>query len=276
MSSLQSVLDGKPDGEFEVEDEGSEAQEDEAGGADEGASDENPDEGDGDDDQDQDQNTDDSDDDELPADVKGLRQALSASRAQARERGEQLANLQGRMETFERVFSSQINQPSDLSDEEKEARRDQMLTQFTQDPEGFMENITKSATSDLRVELARDMVRAQYTDYDDVIGKFVDAAKKDPSLNSQMLAQPNPALWAYNKAKDIARFENLGVSSLAEFEAKMRKQWEAEQAEKNKSGSRVDAASKVPKSTASSRGEGPPPDAQEFEGPTPLSKLLPD
>lgn len=60
------------------------------------------------------------------------------------------------------------------------------------------------------VNLSRAMVKKQHDDYDAMETVFANAAKQDPSLVNQMIANENPAEFAYKTGKKLSLMQEMG------------------------------------------------------------------
>lgn len=214
--------------------------------------------------------------DELPNDVKGLKQALAATRSQNRELKETVLGFQGKLEAFERFVQPQQNpQGKQKSEEELEEERDAMLAELAENPDEFINNRVYQVARNMKRQDDIEEMAATHDDYVEMVKVFQDAAKDDQKLVAEFDAARNQAKFAYQKGQEISRFKNLGVSNYAEFEAKLREKWDAEQAEKTKKQDRLNAAGNVPPSTATARGGSSAPQPA-FTGPPSLETLLPE
>lgn len=105
---------------------------------------------------------------------------------------------------------------------------------FYQDPRAIQEYVdTRMAHS--RVELSREMALAQFPDYAELEEVFVEAARQNPLLVSEMLQHGSPALYAYNTAKAMKTVKEAQSGDLerrlrAEIEAKVRAEFKAQPA----------------------------------------------
>lgn len=107
--------------------------------------------------------------------------------------------------------------------------------------------------------------KAKYEDYDEVIQEFHRAAAENPRLAAEMFTAPDPAEYAYRKAKSARDLAEVG--SLEELEAKIRAKVEAE--------IRASAPSiTAPQTTANQRSVGTR-SGPVWTGPKALGELLP-
>ena len=60
-----------------------------------------------------------------------------------------------------------------------------------------------------RISLSREMMLEKHEDYEELETVFMDMAKENPSLVTQMNASPNPAKFAYNQAKAHSETKKL-------------------------------------------------------------------
>lgn len=63
-----------------------------------------------------------------------------------------------------------------------------------------------------RINLSRELMIETRTDYEDMETVFLDMAKENPSLISEMNRSPNPAKFAYNKAKEHSEYLEFKAS----------------------------------------------------------------
>ena len=90
---------------------------------------------------------------------------------------------------------------------EKPARPD-----ILEDQEGAFRH-TESAVAEIilkeRINLSREMMLSTKEDYEAMENVFVDMAKENPSLVIEMNKNPNPAKFAYQKAKEHAEYSEF-------------------------------------------------------------------
>lgn len=115
-----------------------------------------------------------------------------------------------------------------------------------------------------RINASEMAARIKYDDFDAMFDKFNQMAAQNPAIVGQTLDTTGTPSWlkAYEIAKNAARMEELGATNLAEAEAKLRAQIEAEYAAKAQQ-----AAPALPTSLAdgpSSRGGSAPMGVQPF------------
>jgi hypothetical protein len=144
--------------------------------------------------------------------------------------------------------------------------------EFYSNPTKFIQSRIDSKTSNLRLELSEEMMRAAHPDYDETIKSFSEAVESNPSLVHQFNAAPNPAKFAYDYCKTFAKVR--GVGSFEDLEKKIRAEVEAEYEEKAKKAAVITAAENTTTSSAGARGSGATTEPA-YTGPTPLSKLAP-
>lgn len=81
-----------------------------------------------------------------------------------------------------------------------------------------------------RVNASEMAARIKYDDFDAMFDRFNQMAAINPSLVQQTVDASGAPSWlkAYEIAKNAARFEEMGATNVAELEAKIREQLEAE------------------------------------------------
>lgn len=237
-------------------------------------SDQGQDDGGGDDSSDQNQDQDD-DGDDLPDDVKGLRKALVVRNGQVAELKDQISSMSGKLEVIQQFIQPQSPNGVQKTEEQLQEERDALLNEMADDPEGFINTRIVNVARQLKLQSDVEDMREANKDYDKVIREFQIAAKESPELRAEFDSARNQAKFAYNKGKQIMEFRNLNVSNMEEYRAHLRAQWEAEQKAAQGNQAQIDAASQVPKSTATARGGGSAPQPA-FTGPPSLKELLPE
>lgn len=109
---------------------------------------------------------------------------------------------------------------------------EQEQPQFWENPEQYLSQLG----TQIRIETSQATMRAIHQDYDEMESLFVEKAKAMPYLVAQLQSHPNPALFAYQTAKQLKEMDEIreagGVEALRkriaeETEAKVRKDYEA-------------------------------------------------
>ena len=67
-----------------------------------------------------------------------------------------------------------------------------------------------------RINMSTELMKDKHDDYADMEAVFLDMAKKNPELISEMVKSPNPAKFAYNKAKESLDFQEFKSSKESE------------------------------------------------------------
>lgn len=117
-----------------------------------------------------------------------------------------------------------------------------------------------------RVEVAEQMARQKWADYDEKVEHFKEAVKANPYLLQELTASPNPAEYAYNAANQMLEARQYGTAtpSRAQLEAEIRQQIMAEIGIPQR---------QAPTSLANERSIGSR-SGPAWSGPTPLSEIL--
>lgn len=101
-----------------------------------------------------------------------------------------------------------------------------------------------------RINLSREMMLDKHEDYEEYETIFIDMAKENPALVTQMQASPNPAKFAYQQAKQLSEAKKLSDPTYVETLKKQMyeeilKQIEAEKENDKVNNSRKKAALSV-------------------------------
>lgn len=118
----------------------------------------------------------------------------------------------------------------------------------------------------MRVNVAEEIARTKWADYDEKVEHFKAAVQQNPFLLQELKAAPNPAEYAYNAAQRILEAKSYSQPgpSMEEMEAKVREKIMAEIG-LNKPQAPTSLANEQSKGSRS----GP-----AWAGPTPLNQLL--
>jgi len=73
-----------------------------------------------------------------------------------------------------------------------------------------------------RMDLVREMVRAQHPDYDQVENEFRGLIQDNPALMAEVMRQPNPVEYAYQLTKKHLTFKELGATDISSLEQQIR------------------------------------------------------
>lgn len=110
---------------------------------------------------------------------------------------------------------------------------------FWEDPNTFLDSRLNEFGSKLiqqfeqqqqlkRVNEAEAAARARYTDFDEAVGEFTQAAQQNPRLIQEMAASPDPAEFAYRRGKQMSELAQVGdldaykAKVIAEYEAQLK------------------------------------------------------
>ncbi|HEU4804996.1 MAG TPA: hypothetical protein VFS91_04190 [Nitrobacter sp.] len=116
-----------------------------------------------------------------------------------------------------------------------------------------------------RANASEAAAKAKYQDYDEVIQEFHRAAAENPRLVAEMFNAPDPAEFAYKKARSMRQIEEVG--DLDALKAKLRAEWEAEVK------ASLTSSITAPTTTAGLRSTGAR-TGPEWSGPTELGDIL--
>lgn len=122
-----------------------------------------------------------------------------------------------------------------------------------------------------RLALGEELLSSR-DDYPDAKAAFIEAAQSDRNLALKLVQHTNPAKFAYETGRKILADREVG-GDLAAYKAKLRAEWEAEQAA---AGGRMPQAPKAPapKSLAGQPSAQPRDSAGRFAGPASLHDIL--
>jgi hypothetical protein len=98
-----------------------------------------------------------------------------------------------------------------------------------EDQEAFadhLRNENQSQITQLRAEIARDMMMEAHDDYEEMEAAFIEEAKNNPVLYSQAQQAKNPAKFAYEQAKKIQDFNSM--QDVGSYKEKLRAEIRAE------------------------------------------------
>lgn len=134
---------------------------------------------------------------------------------------------------IERRFTDLERRLNDMMQPKEQAQPQQAPDPWA-DPEAAMtyqRNELQSAFArqmyETRVALSSEILRAQKSDFDEVVAEFVQHAQRDPGLHNAVLNHPNPAAFAYQQGQRI-RFLNEVGNDPAAYKAKLREEVMAE------------------------------------------------
>lgn len=124
-----------------------------------------------------------------------------------------------------------------------------------------------------RFNMSEMMLRQQHEDVDEVIGRFMQEAEKNPALGAELRRQTHPYQWAYQYAKRLALMDEIGNDPNA-YREKLKEQIKAELAQQQPAEPAPPKQSpQIPQSLASARSVGSR-TASAYSGPTPLDAIL--
>lgn len=106
-----------------------------------------------------------------------------------------------------------------------------------EDPEGYAKYLdSKNAATQwqIRTSISQEMMRDKHADYDEKEAVFLELAKENPALVSQLQASSNPAKFAYDMAikhERMSQFDNFDSAVASEVEKQVKARLEAAEAE---------------------------------------------
>jgi hypothetical protein len=209
---------------------------------------------------------DDESEEAFPVDVEGYKRALAATRGDKRkmrkqwqEAEQKLAQLEGQLSVMRQQAQPQAQAPK------AEEKPSDPLDEFIGDPNGFLKKHlaaeTRAHRDELvkaRIETSERFARMSHPDFEEKRQAFVELAQRDQRLIDAMLADSDPAGFAYRIASEHMEF-------VAWREAK-----QAAPTQEQAQHSPRPPARTPPKSLANARGTGVG-TQQEWSGPRPLS-----
>lgn len=120
-----------------------------------------------------------------------------------------------------------------------------------------------------KLDLSESFARDKYADYDEKLSVFGELCQQNPTLYNQMVAQVNPAEFAYKIASNQLKLKEM--SNPDEYEQKLRAKIEAEM--KAKYEKEAAKREELPGSLATTRGVAGT-HTPAYAGPAPLSDVL--
>lgn len=132
---------------------------------------------------------------------------------------------------------------------------------FWDNPEAVIERrvaIAEQQMTQRLINISEASAKARHADYDDKFQVFAGIVKQNPHVYQEMLAQPDPAEWAYQVAARQSVMRDIGdpVEYRSKLEKEIRDQIAAEQAIADKKKADELIADKLPKSFSESRNVG--------------------
>jgi len=145
-------------------------------------------------------------------DERAKRQALENEYRQAAER----------LQQYEAYFAQQQGQGQQQEQDPLEIIAQQVMQRLQ--PQNEMQMLT------MRVNVAEDIARQKWADYDEKVEHFKAAVQQNPFLLQELKAAANPAEYAYNAAQRILEAKSYGQTGPArdQIEAEMREKIMAE------------------------------------------------
>lgn len=184
--------------------------------------------------------------------------ALKDERAKRQQIEAERQQLAERLQQYEAWFAQQQGQGQQQEHDPLEIIAQQVMQRLQ--PQTEMQMLT------MRVNVAEDIARQKWADYDEKVEHFKAAVQQNPFLLQELKAAPNPAEYAYNAAQRILEAKSYGQpgSSMDDMEAKVREKIMAELG-LNKPQAPTSLVTEQSKGTRS---------APAFAGPTPMSQIL--
>lgn len=181
-------------------------------------------------------------------DERAKRQAVENEYRQAAER----------LQQYEAYFQQQQGQGQPQEQDPLEIIAQQVMSRLQ--PQTEMQMLT------MRVDMAEQVARTKWADYDEKVEYFKEAVKSNPFLLQELKASANPAEYAYTAANRILEAKSYGEAgpSREAMEAKIRQELMAELG--------LDKP-QVPTSLVTEQSKGSRA-APAFAGPTPMGQIL--
>ncbi|GLV28189.1 hypothetical protein TomTYG75_07120 [Sphingobium sp. TomTYG75] len=183
--------------------------------------------------------------------------ALKDERAKRQAIEENNRQLAERLQQYDAYFAQQA-QGQQQDQDPLEIIAQQVMSRLQ--PQTEMQMLT------MRVDMAEQVARTKWADYDEKVEHFKEAVKSNPFLLQELKASANPAEYAYTAANRILEAKSYGEAgpSREAMEAKIRQELMAELG--------LDKP-QVPTSLVTSQSRGTRA-APAFAGPTPLDQIL--
>lgn len=176
----------------------------------------------------------------------GVKTAMLKERERRQDAQQQLAEFKGRLDEISR-HQQQQNPPT------QEQPKDEGPT-FWDDPEAYTERRLQQNAVQVSFRAGEAALMAVREDYNEAKDAFVEAARANPSLVAEAEANPNPALFVYDRGKMLK--ELSGVESLDSLREKIRAEEREKLIAEQRKSKAVDAASKATTSSASASSAG--------------------
>lgn len=181
-------------------------------------------------------------------DERAKRQALENEYRQAAER----------LQQYEAYFAQQNGQQQQQEQDPLEIIAQQVMSRLQ--PQTEMQMLT------MKVDMAEQVARTKWADYDEKVEHFKAAVQTNPFLLQELKAAANPAEYAYNAANRILEAKSFSQPgpSREQMEAEMREKIMAELG-LNKPQAPTSLVTEQSKGTRA---------APSFAGPTPMTQIL--
>lgn len=181
--------------------------------------------------------------------AKGLRSALLSERHRRQEADEKLKQIEQKLKELEMRPSVQQQMPvkDDLEITEEEIYADLPGTVKK------LEQRFDRRLQNERFEMSETMARLRYDDYEQVIGKYVEAVKENPSIFVAVQQSRAPALEMYNLTKGhLESKKAISPEKIDEIvDLRVEKRLQEELAKRG-----LSQAAQIPPSLAAARGSG--------------------
>ena len=189
--------------------------------------------------------------------VTALRAEIDRIRAKNREYEERLKPVQ---------------QPA-LQQPEGEAKT------FWDDPEGAITQAVTGVRQEMTariLDISEASARARHADYNDKFNVFAELVSKNPHIYQTMLAQPDPAEWAYQTAARQTVMQDIGdpLEYRSKIEQEIRAQIALEKTEEDKKKADAMIADKLPRSFSETRNVGTGDKTTQFNPNIPMKDIL--
>ena len=148
--------------------------------------------------------------------------------------------------------------------EEKPFLGEEYEARFKETEERFQNQLVTQ-----KLDLSESFAREKYTDFEEKLGVFGELCQQNPALYGQMIAQVNPAEFAYKTASNTLKMKEM--ANPEEYEQKLRAKIEAEV--KAKYDKEAAQREELPGSLATTRGVSGN-HQPAYAGPAPLSDVL--
>lgn len=184
--------------------------------------------------------------------------ALKDERAKRQQIEAERQQLAERLQQYDAYFAQQNGQQQQQEQDPLEIITQQVMAKLQ--PQTEMQMLT------MRVDMAEQVARTKWADYDEKVEHFKEAVQSNPFLLQELKAASNPAEYAYNAAQRILEAKSYGQPgpSREAMETEIREKLMAELG-LNKP--------KVPTSLVNEQSRGAR-SGPAWSGPTPLGQIL--